>query len=57
MGAPTSQTTTVQSTPSQSQQVGNYIQAGLGALDTAAQVEGQTGWISDAAGAVGDLFL
>jgi hypothetical protein len=56
MGAPTSQTTTVQSTPSQSQQVGNYIQAGLGGLSTAAQVEGQTGWISDAAGFVGGLF-
>jgi hypothetical protein len=56
-GTPTTSTSTVQKTPSESQQVGNYIQAGLGGLSTAAQVEDQTGWISDAAGAVGDLFL
>jgi hypothetical protein len=57
MGAPTTTSTTQQTIPSQSQDIGNYIQAGLGALDTAAQVENQTGWISDAVGAVGDLFL
>lgn len=55
-GSPTSTSETVQRTPSQSQQIGNYIQAGLGAVDTAAQIEDQTGWISDAASAVGSFF-
>lgn len=55
-GTPTTSSQTVQRTPSQSQQVGNYIQAGLGALGTASQVEDETGWISDAAGAIGSFF-
>jgi hypothetical protein len=55
-GTPTTSTSTVQRTPSESQQVGNYIQAGLGALDTASQVEQSTGWISDAASFVGGLL-
>jgi hypothetical protein len=61
-GTPTTSTSTVQQTPSESQQVGNYIQAGLGAAGTISQLgTGESGEffgdaISGAADFVGGLF-